>query len=164
MTELLDYELRPPGQITPPPPPRRPAALWIGGAVLVIALGVGAYFVFWRGPSTAPSNAAPAAGAADTDSALGRGGLNITLPPLEMSDAIIRELVGKLSAHPRVAAWLATDGLVRNFTVVVVNIAEGRTPAPQLRRLRPTGAFRVSQRGSDTVIDPRSYDRYTTLA
>jgi len=81
-----------------------------------------------------------------------------------MSDAIIRELVGKLSAHPRVAAWLATDGLVRNFTVVVVNIAEGRTPAPQLRRLRPTGAFRVSQRGSDTVIDPRSYDRYTTLA
>ena len=164
MTELIDYELRPRDSVTPPPPPRRPVALWIGGAVLVIALGAAAYWFFGRGPSAAPSNAAPAAGAGDADSALGRGGLNITLPPLDMSDAIIRELVGKLSAHPRVAAWLATDGLVRNFTVVVVNIAEGRMPASQLRRLRPTGTFQVSRRGSDTVIDPRSYDRYTTLA
>ena len=131
--------------------------------MLVIALGGAAYWFFGRGPSAAPSNAAPAA-APGADAALGRGGLNITLPPLEMSDAIIRELVGKLSAHPRVAAWLATDGLVRNFTVSVVNTAEGRTPAPQLRRLRPTGAFQVSQRGTDTVVDPRNYDRYTSLA
>lgn len=166
MTEL-DFDLRPPGHSTPPqppPPPRRPVALWIGIAVVVIALGVAAYYVFGRGPSDAPSNAAAAADAPAADSAIGRDGLNVTLPPLEMSDAIIRELVGKLSAHPRVAAWLVTDGLVRNFTVVVVNIAEGRTPAPQLRRLRPTGTFQVSQRGADTVIDPRSYDRYNSLA
>ena len=164
MTEL-DLDLRPPGHNTPPPPsPRRPVGIWIGIALLVIALGATAYFLFGRRPPAGPSNAGPAAGATDADSALGRDGLDITLPPLEMSDAIIRELVGKLSAHPSVAAWLVTNGLVRNFTVVVVTIAEGRTPAPQLRRVRPAGTFQVSQRGSDTIIDPRSYDRYNALA
>lgn len=164
MTEL-DLDLRPEGQTTPPPapPPRRPLALWVGLAVLVIALGVAAYFVFGRRPSAAPPNA-PAAGAPAADSAPRRDDLDITLPPLEMSDAIIRELVGKLSAHPSVAAWLVTGGLVRNFTVVVVNIAEGRTPALQLRRVRPAGTFQVSDRGADTVIDARSYDRYNSLA
>jgi hypothetical protein len=82
MTELIDYELRPRGSVTPPPPPPRPVALWIGGAVLVIALGAVAYWFFGRGPSAAPSNAAPAAGAGDADSTHGRGGLNITQPPL----------------------------------------------------------------------------------
>ena len=165
MTEHLDYELRPPGLDTlPPPPPPRPVAPWIGAAVLVVALAAAAYYFLGRNPSTVTSNAAPAAGAADGDAALGRGGLNITLPPLEMSDAIIRELLGKLSAHPRVAAWLTTDGLVRNFTVAVVNTAEGRTPAPLLRRLRPTSAFLVMTRGNETVIDPASYERYNSLA
>ena len=165
MTELLDYELRPPVDATPPPPPpRKPIGAWIAVGALVIALGIAAYLIFGRGPSTGPTAAAPAAAAPDADGALGRDGLNITLPPLEMSDAIIRELIGKLSTHPRIAAWLATDGLVRNFTVVVVNIAEGRTPASQLRRVRPTGPFQVTQRGADWVIDPGSYDRYTPLA
>ena len=164
MTEI-DYDLRPPGQNIPPPPSTsRPVGIWIGMVVLVIALGAAAYFFLGPRPSAGPSTAAPAAGASDADAALGRGGLDMTLPPLEMSDAVIRELVGKLSAHPSVAAWLVTNGLVRNFTVVVVNIAEGRTPAPQLRRVRPAGMFQVSHRGSDTVIDPRSYDRYNALA
>jgi hypothetical protein len=167
MTELIDYDLQQPGEIPPPPPSppphRRPVAVWIGAAALLVILGIAAYY-FTRAPATAPSNAAPAAGKAQPDSALGRDGLNLTLPPLEMSDAFIRELVAKLSSHPRVAAWLATDGLVRNFTVVVVNIAEGHTPAPQLRRLRPAGQFQIITRGNDTLIDPRSYDRYTSLA
>lgn len=164
MSELIDYDLRPPGSVDPPPPLRRPVALWVGEAALAIALGVGAYWMFARGPSAPPANAGAKAGAPEADAALGRGGLNITLPPLEMSDAIIRELVGKLSAHPSVAAWLTTNGLIRNFTVVVVNIAEGRTPGPLLRPVRPSGPFQINRRGSDTVIDPRSYDRYNGLA
>ena len=164
MSELIDYDLRPPDSVDPPPPLRRPVALWVGEAALAIALGVGAYWMFARGPSTPPANAGAKAGAPEAVAALGRGGLNITLPPLEMSDAIIREFVGKLSAHPSVAAWLTTNGLIRSFTVVVVNISEGRTPASLLRPVRPDGPFQVNQRGSDTVIDPRSYDRYNGLA
>lgn len=164
MTEHLDYELRPSGSDPPPAPPPRAVAPWLGAAVLVIALGGAAYYFFGRSASTVTSNAAPAPEASDANAPLGRGGLNITLPPLEMSDAIIRDLLAKLSAHPRVAAWLTTDGLVRNFTVAVVNTAEGRTPAPLLRRLRPASAFQVISRGNETVIDPASYERYNSLA
>jgi hypothetical protein len=63
-----------------------------------------------------------------------------------------------------VAAWLATDGLIRNFTVVVANIAEGSTPAARLRALAPAGPFRVVEQGDELLIDPRSYERYDRLA
>jgi hypothetical protein len=54
--------------------------------------------------------------------------------------------------------------VVRNFTVVVANIAEARTPVVHLRALRPETGFTVVQRGSDLYIDPRSYARYDTVA
>jgi hypothetical protein len=166
MSQLLDHDLQPPGAIPPPspPPPRRPIALWVGAGALVVALAIGLYYLYGRGGTDAPANADAPVAAPDSGAALGRDGLDITLPPLEMSDAIIRELVGKLSAHPSIAAWLTTRGLVRNFTVVVVNIAEGRGPAPLLRPVRPGGMFQVTERGADTLIDPRSYERYNMLA
>lgn len=164
MSEVPDFDLRPPDTTPPPPaPPHRPVALWIAGALVLVAIAAGAYLMFRRGPQqTPPDTAARAAPAGDASP--GRGGLSITLPPLEMSDAVIRELVGKLSVHSSIAAWLTTMGLVRNFTVVVVNIAEGRGPAPQLRPVRPKEPFAVVERGRDALIDPRSYDRYNTLA
>jgi hypothetical protein len=88
----------------------------------------------------------------------------VELPPLADTDALVRRLVGELSSHPRVAAWLATDGLIRSFTVAVQNVAEGQVPARALRVLRPTGQFTVIETGSDLRIDPRSYARYDGLA
>src|SRR5690606_33100927 len=66
---------------------------------------------------------------------------------------------------PLVAAWLTTDGLIRNFTVVVENIAAGRTPSGRLRVLKPAAPFAVVEaRGGEVVIDPRSYERYNGIA
>jgi hypothetical protein len=56
------------------------------------------------------------------------------------------------------------DQLVRNFTVVVFNIAGGRTPARQLSRIRPVGQFQVAGSGTTVAIDPRSYRRYDPYA
>jgi hypothetical protein len=72
--------------------------------------------------------------------------------------------VSQLSSHPKVAAWLTTDQLIRNFTVVVSNVAAGRTPARHLVRLRPAERFQVSEQGSTISIDPRSYRRYDAYA
>ena len=91
-------------------------------------------------------------------------GQQIDLAPLGETDPIVRELVGRLSSHPKVAAWLATDQLLRNFTVVLINIADGRSPAQQLRALRPVGEFVAAEEGEQAYIDPRSYRRYDAYA
>jgi hypothetical protein len=95
---------------------------------------------------------------------LGGDAASVDLPPLDESDAVVADLVRKLSSHPTVAAWLTTTGLVRNFAVVVLNIAQGNAPAPLARRLRPTSAFRVVERNGNLYIDVRSYQRYDQLA
>ena len=88
----------------------------------------------------------------------------IELPPLPETDAIVRQLVGQLSAHPKIAAWLASDQLIRNFAVIVVNIGDGRSPAQQLRTVKPTGAFIATESSTSARVDPRSYRRYDEYA
>jgi hypothetical protein len=95
---------------------------------------------------------------------LGGDAAPIAVPPLDESDAVVRQLVQSLSESPAIVAWLATDGLIRNFTVVVANISEGVTPARHLKTIRPAAAFRVVQRDGATYVDPRSYDRYAPVA
>jgi hypothetical protein len=91
-------------------------------------------------------------------------GEHLPLPPLDETDALVRLLVGRLSSHPKVAAWLTTDQLIRNFTVAVINIADGQTPSRHLRALRLNGKFSVDDTGTSPVIDPRSYRRYDDYA
>ncbi len=140
-------------------------------AILALLLGaatVGAYAWWYYRMRTAPEDVralteqavAPAAPSAPVAEA----GDNIVLPPLAETDAIVRELVAKVSAHPKVVAWLATDQLLRNFTVTVASMANGKAPAQHLAKLRPAEKFQVLQNGGSLVIDPRSYRRYDAYA
>lgn len=169
-TSDLDYEFDLPQEEPggPPPEPENRARPWSIGTVLVVAVALVGYLIVGNQPrETAPIenqaqlDAVPAAPEPDV---LGGEPMLVALPSLDLSDELMRELVAGLSSHPRVAAWLATKGLIRNATVVVTNIAEGHTPEVHLRRLRPTGDFRVTERNDTLHIDPRSYDRYTSLA
>jgi hypothetical protein len=140
--------------------------VWIVVAVLLAAIGVGLYFAIRPQPAEqpAPQTTKPPAPAQDPRAALGRDAMDVTLPPLAQSDEIVRKLVSALSSNPTVASWLATDGLIRNFTVVVSNIAEDDRPGVHVARLRPSGRFQVVERNGEMVIDPRSYQRYNQLA
>jgi hypothetical protein len=82
------------------------------------------------------------------------------LPPLDASDALVRELVSTLSAHPQLAGWLVTDGLVRRFVAAVINVAEGSSPESHLRFLRPAGEFRAGASGDGWFVEPSSFHRY----
>jgi hypothetical protein len=133
-------------------------------ALLIGVAALAAFMVFGRRPSTPAPAAERARLPLPAIRPLGGDAAPITLPPLNESDALVRELVAKISFHPSVAAWLATNDLIRGFTIAVENVAEGKTPARQLPMLRPPSDFRVLEHGEDLIIDPRSYERYDTLA
>jgi hypothetical protein len=161
-----DYELIKTTGEDPPPPPeppsRRPVGLWIAAALVILAAAVAAFVLLRKSPPPAAVTAAPTAAAQPQP--LGGPPDTVVVPPLDDSDAFVRQLVQALSSHPTVGAWLATDGLIRSFTVAMVNIAEGNTPAGDLKVLRPAGAFVVVERGGNVVIDPASYQRYDALS
>ncbi len=88
----------------------------------------------------------------------------VALPPLGESDALVRQLVGRLSAHPQLSVWLGADQLARRFVVLVVNVVAGESPRPNLRFLEPRERLGVLRRGGATVIDPASYARFDAFA
>jgi DUF3014 family protein len=168
MDDVPDYELhKTPGESSVPTRSQTPAAgVWVAIALLLAVAGAAAYIAFaWR-PRQTPAAAITSADTAVTEPLpeLGGKGESVTIPPLDSSDAVVRTLVQALSEAPAVVAWLPTNGLIRNFTLVVANIADGVTPAKQLKNLRPLSAFRIVERDGNAYVDPRSYDRYTVIA
>ena len=131
--------------------------------VLVVLLGAAGGYVLWRrGQTTGPQ---PATTQPADAVKLRQETTQVPLPPLEATDALVRQLVGALSAHPVVAAWLATDRLIVNFVVVTGRIADGQTPVAELKAIGPVGAsFRVRTSQGRITIDPASYRRYDRYA
>jgi Protein of unknown function (DUF3014) len=122
-----------------------------------------------RRPAQAPAapESVPQATAAPQTEArtpLGPDVQPIDLPPLVLTDPLVREMLGKLSSSPTLAAWLATDGLIRGFVVSVENVADGISPAKHARALAPRSPFRTQSDGGVVSVDPRSYARYDGIA
>ncbi|HJR60427.1 MAG TPA: DUF3014 domain-containing protein [Vicinamibacterales bacterium] len=143
-------------------PPRRPPWLPVFAVVAMVLAAVAAWY-YWPRSGATPASVPRA----ESDAAVpprarlpAVPGDDIILPPLDEMDALVRELVSKLSSHPRTAAWLTSDHLIRDFVAVAVNIAEGNTPTPHLRQVPPDGKFRIRQQGTLVYIDPSSYQRY----
>jgi hypothetical protein len=141
----------------------------IGTVVVISLIGVATAVLLWyylskERPSSDVRTKSELVAIPKTERPKALEGDDITLPPLEATDPLVRELVGRLSSHPKVVAWFATGQLIRNFTVVVLNIAEGQTPATHLRAVPLTGTFIADVRTGVPVIDPRSYRRYDDYA
>jgi len=164
MADAHDFELEKTSDEPPmEPPAARPSWLWLVIAALAVATAAAFYLVATR---RTPPSATTQVGAAQKAQVRPLGGTAaaIDVPPLDQSDPVVRELVKQITSHPRIAAWLATDGLIRNFTVAVENVAGGSTPASQLRVWRPAATFEIDRRGQDLFVAPRSYERYDDLA
>jgi hypothetical protein len=84
---------------------------------------------------------------------------------LSTSDAVVRELAAEISSHPKLAAWLINEDLIRRFVASVDNIASGTSPQAHLDFLRPKEGFEVDERRNGVlVIEPGSYGRYDLVA
>jgi hypothetical protein len=173
MTELDHFELDKPSSGTPDdlppePPERSPAALVAVLLVAVAGLGALLYFWFLREPAVDPQpprTTVTEAPVPDRPEPLeGEAGYDADLPSLDLSDPLVRELLSALSTRPELAAWLATDNLIRNFAAVVDNVADGVTPARHLRVLAPGSGFQARPAAERFVVDPRSYSRYDGIA
>ena len=171
MQDVPDYELLKTPDDSPLPPPRPPVGLWIVVAGLIAAATIAAYVAFGGRQTSTPVTSAPVTSEFERVESpqqpahpLGSDAAPIVLPPLDQTDPMVSDLLKQIASHPRVGAWLATKGFIRNFVVVVSIVAEGGTPAGQLRVLRPSPGFHVVERGGDLYIDPRSYERYDGLA
>jgi len=166
MVDLNDIELDRSGEAPvplPPPPRSTTPAVWAIAIVAAIGVAGGIWYLTTRRQPAAPPAVTvpvPTATVPERPEAPLVQAANITLPPLPQTDPVVRELVAHLSSHPTVAAWLATQGLIANFTVVTLNIAEGRTPAQFLRPIAPRGPFRTMSAREGLFVDPRSYERY----
>jgi Protein of unknown function (DUF3014) len=167
VSDLGDFRLdSAPG---PEPRPTAPAwPLWVAAGLVVLLVVLGAYVWFSRRSHSASEQASARAEPSRASRAptppLGAAGEPIELPPLGESDALVRELVGRLSAHPSVVAWLAGDGLIRKATVTVQNVAAGQAPLRQAQRLAPKAPFAARGTAGELTVDPQSYERYNWIA
>ena len=126
-------------------------------AGLTIALVLA--YIYLRRPAPAPA-AAPAA-QPKASASRAEPGEQITLPPLDETDELVRQLVGRLSSNPTIAAWLTTDGLILNFVLVTQRIASGEIPTKELGTLGPVPKYRIrSSSGGRLFVDPAMYRRY----
>jgi len=148
------------------PPARTGPSLTTIIIAAAVCLTAGALYYFYsrQTPAAAVAKPAVAQTTVDLPRRTAEPGEAIDLPPLDQTDAIVRTLVQRLSSHPVAAAYLTTNGIIRNMTVVVTNIADGDTPAKHLRPLRPSGSFATTSSGGGTFIDPASYHRYDGIA
>ena len=169
MDKLDDFRF---GSAAEPPPEEEPprgsrAPLWAAAALLLVAAVIAVVYV--RRPAPAPAAAEAVSQATAAPQTEGRVPLGpdvepIELPPLVLTDPLVRELLGKLSSSPTLAVWLATDGLIRAFAVSVENVADGVSPARHVRALAPRAPFRTQSEDGAITIDARAYARYDGIA
>jgi hypothetical protein len=132
-------------------------------AILLLGIGLGSWL--WLRSAAEGDAPAPAPTTAVGEEA---GDVGPAVPPLDLpelgaSDAFIREVVGRLSAHPQLARWLVTEGLVHRFVGSVVALAGGNSPSAHLEFMAPTGDFRTRATDGRLTVDPASHRRYDLI-
>ena len=167
MEEMDDLPLDPDPPLDRDPEPR-PLWPWVAGLLIVAAVVAGLLYMRRPAVPSPPDASKPAvpaaAGSIEPRAALGPAVEPIELPPLDASDAAVRELVRALSTRPELLAWLATDNLIRNVAVCIDNVADGKTPAKHLKVLAPKGVFLATGVYERYTAQPASYQRYDSIA
>lgn len=148
-----------------PAPPAGPSPWPVLIGIVVIAAA--AFAFYWLRPHRAEPPAAPVTTASPAvpgpSQPRAERELQTTLPPLDESDGAVRAIVGAVSSHPLVAAWLGGQQLLRGATQVLVAIADGQSLPPLVRRFAPQARFSVRDAGGRTVIDAASYRRFDAV-
>jgi hypothetical protein len=157
---------------SPTEPPYRPnngvsnRTAWIVTVIILLAIAAIVYFFIFRArrvvvpPPGQPTATAPP----ETQAPQHVNPEDVGLPSLDESDSVVRNLAHGLSSHPELATWLATDDLIRNFAVMIDNVADGNVPISRLRQFAPREPLHANQNANQIVLDPASYARFNAFA
>lgn len=138
---------------TPPSPLR-----WI--LLGLAAVAAGTLLTLWWLSRAQPAPATPAPTAATQVPVTGGPpkAQEIDLPPLDESDALLRDLVSALSKHPMLAWILVNKSIVRSTVLAVVQIGDGVTPVGLFGPLKPQ--TRLQMQTGTSRVDPATYRRW----
>lgn len=157
----LDKPPEPFGNVPSDGPPLAPIA--IVGALIVLFIAAGAWWMSRREPTAVPANQSSRV-VTGTDAPLDKPAEpKVVLPPLGQMDGFLKPLLAKLSSRPELARWLATDDLIRQLASAIAQAGDGKSPARDFRMLAPQGPMTTSGRPAQRAIDPNSYRRYDGL-
>lgn len=152
-----------------PPPGDKRWIVWVAvAAVILVVVALGIWYFAYRippEPQTAlpPTAEQPTTTPPRTTTSEDPAEEEIELPPLSASDALVRDMVGELSSHPRLLAWLSNEELIQKLVATVNNIAEGASPRPHLRTAGPRSPFPAIEENGRVVMDPEGYRRYDSV-
>jgi len=146
-------------------------AIWIGAIIVVlVGIGFGIYYFIYRKPQEPPPltkaiteqpSPIPLEKTITEEEKRVR---ELARLALDNSDDMVGELATELSSHPQLAAWLKNKDLIRNFTAVVDNIANGLSPRSHIEFLAPQRDFQVIKKKGSFYVNPDSYNRYNLVA
>jgi hypothetical protein len=150
-------------------------SILITAAVLVLLL-LGAGILYWyytRPPATpptieqpkteAPSQPPPSAEVKVGEEKEAPPQPEVKIPALDQSDDFVRQMMKNLSPHGKLGEWLKIKNIIRVFVAAVDNIANGKSPRPQLGFLSPGQAFQVTEKGDRIYLDPKGYERFDII-
>jgi len=86
------------------------------------------------------------------------------LPPLEESDAFVREQAASLTAAPAFGEFLKLESLIPRLASAMIQITDGQVPRDAFSKFGPRGKFRVLKKNGLLVADPASHARYDAFA
>ncbi len=146
-----------------PPPESGPAltSIAVVGAVIILLIAGGGWWMSRRAQPAAANNSTPRAVNA-TAAAIDQDPPGV-LPPLAQMDAFLRPLLAALSARPELAAWLATDDLLRQMAAAIREASAGVSPARDFAMLKPQTPFAAAGRAAQRTLDPAGYRRFDGL-
>jgi hypothetical protein len=150
---------------------------WFLGIAVLVALGVGAYFLPWRtepepflaplpprveAPTIAPSTEPPPTVHHPIEEARGTTEALVPspLPSVDKSDPVVQHALVDLLGRERVLSLLAPNEYVRRFVATVDNLAR-REAAARLWPVLPIGGrLAVEETADGLVLAPKNAQRY----
>jgi hypothetical protein len=148
--------------------------LIVAAVIVILLLGAGVlYWHYMRPPAAPPTVEQPKAEAtsqpppgAEVKVAEEKEAPiqpEVKIPALDQSDDFVRQMLRNLSPHGKLVEWLKIKNIIRVFVAAVDNIANGKSPRPQLGFLSPGQAFPVNEKGDRIYLDPKGYGRFDII-